>query len=348
MLDRFIVPGLAARRAAGARRAAAVRGARPRGGRPRARRRAPTSAARGLDRPGLVPEHAGAGGRRARRARVLGAGAGRACGRVRPCARPGRREDPLRRRDRGRVPAGRGGRRVRGRLPRRRRAVQGHRRAAPSDPSCRRCDRASTCTASSTCSPRRSSPGRTGWARTTSAALLAEEDPAAFAVNPEGLEVTAGGFAGARRIDGGRASCSWHTGSCSFSEPVEDLQALAPADSLPARWTRPRLRRRRRRGSSAAARSRPRELADHYLERIERLDPHLNAYRSCSASARGRRPTRPTRGRGPATAAAARRAGGDQGRLDVAGDFTGVRQRGARPRPRRTPRSCAGCGRPGR
>ncbi len=56
------------------------------------------------------------------------------------------------------------------------------------------------------------------------AALLAEEDPRAFAVSPEGLAAR-GRFAGVDEITAAR---EWFVGygSCSFSEPVEDLQAL--------------------------------------------------------------------------------------------------------------------------
>ncbi len=67
-----------------------------------------------------------------------------------------------------------------------------------------------------------------------------------------------------------------------------------------------------------------RELTDHYLERIERLDPHLNAYRSVYWE----------RARQEADQADARARAGDQRPLlgvpvaikddiDVAGDFTG-------------------------
>ena len=53
---------------------------------------------------------------------------------------------------------------------------------------------------------------------------------------------------------------------------------------------------RRRRVSS-------RELVELYLERIERLDPQLNAFRRCSPSRRSPRPTPPTAGAPPATTA---------------------------------------------
>jgi hypothetical protein len=57
------------------------------------------------------------------------------------------------------------------------------------------------------------------------AALLAEEDPDAFAVAPDGLAVH-GRFAGADAITAARRELFVAYGSCSFSEPVEDLQAL--------------------------------------------------------------------------------------------------------------------------
>ena len=56
-----------------------------------------------------------------------------------------------------------------------------------------------------------------------------------------------------------------------------------------------------------------RELVELYLERIERLDPQLNAFRIVWPSARWPRPTRPTRAGGAASGAAARRADRDQG-----------------------------------
>jgi hypothetical protein len=57
------------------------------------------------------------------------------------------------------------------------------------------------------------------------AALLAEEDPDAFSVGPDGLAVH-GRFAGADAIAAARRELFVAYGSCSFSEPVEDLQAL--------------------------------------------------------------------------------------------------------------------------
>jgi hypothetical protein len=57
------------------------------------------------------------------------------------------------------------------------------------------------------------------------AALLAEEDPGAFAVSPEGLAAR-GRFAGAAEIAAARRDLFVAYGSCSFTEPVEDLQAL--------------------------------------------------------------------------------------------------------------------------
>jgi hypothetical protein len=57
------------------------------------------------------------------------------------------------------------------------------------------------------------------------AALLAEEDPDAFAVGAEGLTVH-GHHAGAAAIEAARAELFTAYGSCSFSEPVEDLKAL--------------------------------------------------------------------------------------------------------------------------
>jgi hypothetical protein len=55
--------------------------------------------------------------------------------------------------------------------------------------------------------------------------LLAEEDPAAFAVDAGGLEVH-GRRADAEAIEAARAELFVAYGSCSFSEPVEDLTAL--------------------------------------------------------------------------------------------------------------------------
>ena len=55
--------------------------------------------------------------------------------------------------------------------------------------------------------------------------VLAEEDPAAFAVDAGGLEVH-GRRAGAAAIEAARAELFVAYGSCSFSEPVEDLTAL--------------------------------------------------------------------------------------------------------------------------
>ena len=57
------------------------------------------------------------------------------------------------------------------------------------------------------------------------AALLAEEDPAAFSVDADGLAVH-GHHAGAAAIAAARAELFAAYGSCSFSEPVEDLTAL--------------------------------------------------------------------------------------------------------------------------
>jgi hypothetical protein len=64
-----------------------------------------------------------------------------------------------------------------------------------------------------------------GLDETQLAALLAEEDPAAFAVSADGLEVH-GRRAGADVIAAARAELFAAYGSCSFSEPVEDLTAL--------------------------------------------------------------------------------------------------------------------------
>ena len=55
--------------------------------------------------------------------------------------------------------------------------------------------------------------------------LLAEEDPAAFAVDAGGLAVH-GRRADASAIEAARAELFVAYGSCSFSEPVEDLTAL--------------------------------------------------------------------------------------------------------------------------
>jgi hypothetical protein len=57
------------------------------------------------------------------------------------------------------------------------------------------------------------------------AALLAEEDPAAFSVDADGLAVH-GHHAGAAAIGAAREALFTAYGSCSFSEPVEDLTAL--------------------------------------------------------------------------------------------------------------------------
>jgi hypothetical protein len=57
------------------------------------------------------------------------------------------------------------------------------------------------------------------------AALLAEEDPAAFSVDADGLAVH-GHHAGATAIAAAREELFAAYGSCSFSEPVEDLTAL--------------------------------------------------------------------------------------------------------------------------
>ena len=57
------------------------------------------------------------------------------------------------------------------------------------------------------------------------AALLAEEDPAAFAVTADGLEVH-GRRAGAAAIAAARAELFVAYGSCSFTEPVDDLRQL--------------------------------------------------------------------------------------------------------------------------
>jgi hypothetical protein len=57
------------------------------------------------------------------------------------------------------------------------------------------------------------------------AALLAEEDPAAFSVDADGLAVH-GYHAGATAIAAAREELFAAYGSCSFSEPVEDLTAL--------------------------------------------------------------------------------------------------------------------------
>jgi hypothetical protein len=56
-------------------------------------------------------------------------------------------------------------------------------------------------------------------------ALLAEEDPAAFALDPDRLQVH-GHRAGPAEIAAARAELFVAYGSCSFDEPVEDLTAL--------------------------------------------------------------------------------------------------------------------------
>lgn len=58
------------------------------------------------------------------------------------------------------------------------------------------------------------------------AALLAEEDPSAFAVTDSGFTVR-GRRADAAAIPSARAELFRAYGSCSFAEPVEDLRALA-------------------------------------------------------------------------------------------------------------------------
>jgi hypothetical protein len=55
--------------------------------------------------------------------------------------------------------------------------------------------------------------------------LLAEQDPSAFAVTADGL-TACGHHAGAAAIAEARADLFIAYGSCSFSEPVEDLTAL--------------------------------------------------------------------------------------------------------------------------
>lgn len=57
------------------------------------------------------------------------------------------------------------------------------------------------------------------------AALLAEEDPAAFSVDADGLSVH-GHHAGAATIAAARAELFTAYGSCSFTEPVDDLIGL--------------------------------------------------------------------------------------------------------------------------
>ncbi len=64
-----------------------------------------------------------------------------------------------------------------------------------------------------------------GLAEDELAAILAEEDPAAFAVGAGGLEVH-GRHAGAVAIAEARAELFVAYGSCSFDEPVDDLTAL--------------------------------------------------------------------------------------------------------------------------
>ena len=58
------------------------------------------------------------------------------------------------------------------------------------------------------------------------AAILAEEDPAAFAVDPDGLAVHGRRRAGTEAIAVARAELFVAYGSCSFFEPVDDLHAL--------------------------------------------------------------------------------------------------------------------------
>ena len=64
-----------------------------------------------------------------------------------------------------------------------------------------------------------------GLAEDELATLLAEEDPAAFTVDDDRLEVH-GHSAGAAEIEAARAELFVAYGSCSFDEPVEDLTAL--------------------------------------------------------------------------------------------------------------------------
>jgi hypothetical protein len=64
-----------------------------------------------------------------------------------------------------------------------------------------------------------------GLAEAEVAVLLAEENPGAFSVTAEALEVH-GRRAGAEAIAAARAELFTAYGSCSFSEPVEDLTAL--------------------------------------------------------------------------------------------------------------------------
>jgi len=64
--------------------------------------------------------------------------------------------------------------------------------------------------------------------------LLAEEDPAAFTVDADGLEVH-GRRAGGAAIAAARADLFTAYGSCSFSEPVEDLTELGVLPVSPPR-----------------------------------------------------------------------------------------------------------------
>ena len=207
-------PGLAAARAA-ARRAAAERGARRGRGRPRGGRRdaARGRARRGEDRSRVDPGHPGARQREApRRPRVLGALAGPRPARRRGGGARGARgsEDPLRRHD---APVGRGGRGLRGGLPRRRRPVQGHRRPAPPDPQ-RRPARV----------PQPAGRRRVR-GRRSRGPILAEEDPDAFTLDERGFGVH-GHHADAETIAAARAELFVAYGSCSFDEPAGDLVAL--------------------------------------------------------------------------------------------------------------------------
>jgi len=189
IVDRFILPGVEARRAA-ARRAAAERRARrgrggPRGGARRAPRRAAVELVEARIDPAWIPDTPAARGRQARRT---------ACGRSGSSA-PGRglsgavaavreaRAGAKIRCGGATGAAGRGRGRVRGGVPRRRRPVQGDGRPAPRDPRRRRARLPHNLLAAAVFAHIE------GLSAAELEPLLAEEDPTAFAADADGLRV---------------------------------------------------------------------------------------------------------------------------------------------------------------